>query len=168
MVDIVTREKRSLMMAGIRAKDTRPEMIVRRLLHKAGFRFRLHAKKLPGRPDLVLKRWQAVIHVHGCYWHGHNCHFFRLPGTDTESWRKKFDTNRRRDAAVAAQLDQLGWRQLNVWECALDGRTRLPEPALVEALCTWLRSDNRTGEITGVESMKLPIDPVATREFHRA
>lgn len=156
-------------MSGIRAKDTRPEMMVRRLLHRSGFRFRLHAEELPGKPDLVLPRWRAVVQIHGCFWHRHNCHLFRLPATDAERWEKKLATNRRRDAAVAAQLEHLGWRQLDVWECALKGRTRLAEPILVEALETWLRSNDRSGEITGVEPMKSsPIGPVAAREFHPA
>lgn len=139
-------------MSGIRAKNTRPEVIVRRLLHRAGFRFRLHVSKLPGKPDLVLKRWGAVVHVHGCFWHGHDCHLFRVPATDTIKWTHKFDVNRRRDAAVVAELDQLGWRQLNVWECALKGRSRLTEQELAEALGIWLRSDRRVGEIRGVHS----------------
>lgn len=156
-------------MSGIRAKDTRPEMIVRRHLHRAGFRYRLHVAELPGKPDLVLPRWRAVVQIHGCFWHRHNCHLFRLPATDAERWEKKLEANRRRDAAVAAKLEHLGWRQLDVWECALKGRTRLAEPCLVEALETWLRSNDRSGEITGVEPIKSsPIGLVAAREFHSA
>ncbi|MCL6741581.1 very short patch repair endonuclease [Sphingomonas sp. RB56-2] len=136
-------------MSGIRAKNTQPEMILRRLLHRAGFRFRLHRPDLPGKPDLVLKRWRAVIHVHGCFWHSHGCHRFRLPATNAEEWASKLETNRRRDTVVRAKLEQLGWRQLMVWECALTGRTRLADAALLAALDRWLRCDEWTGEISG-------------------
>ena len=137
------------MMAGIRGKNTRPEIIVRRLLHRAGFRFRLHARDLPGRPDIVLPRWRAVIQVHGCFWHGHDCHLFRMPGTRSEFWEAKIAGNRARDAAVRVALASLGWRQLEVWECALKGRTRLPAEAVAIVMSDWLNSNRPAGEIRG-------------------
>lgn len=139
------------MMAGIRGKNTRPEIIVRRLLHRAGFRFRLHARDLPGRPDIVLPRWRAVIQVHGCFWHGHDCHLFRMPGTRREFWEAKIAANRGRDAASRVALADLGWRQLEVWECALKGGTRSPADAVAEIISDWLKSDRTVGKISGTD-----------------
>lgn len=149
MADIVSAETRSRMMSGIRAKNTQPEFKVRRLLHGAGYRYRLHHPDLPGKPDLVLKRWRAVIHVHGCFWHSHNCHLFRLPATDSDKWLRKLDANRDRDSFVNNELEKLGWRQLKVWECALKGRDKLTASELLLALDRWLRSDQLAGEVTG-------------------
>jgi DNA mismatch endonuclease, patch repair protein len=155
LADIVSAEKRSSMMAGIRAKNTGPEFTIRRLLHRHGFRFRLHRPDLPGKPDLVLKRWQAIIHVHGCFWHGHDCHLFRLPATEPERWSQKLEANRQRDAIVNAQLKELGWRQLTVWECALKGREKLSATELMLELGRWLRSNEPAGDIRGRPSGEL-------------
>ncbi|RKS12239.1 T/G mismatch-specific endonuclease [Pseudomonas sp. WPR_5_2] len=119
MTDVVSSEKRSQMMSGIRSKDTKPEMQVRRYLHAQGFRFRLHDKSLPGKPDLVLPKWKAAILVHGCFWHWHECRYFKLPQTNTEFWREKLAANKRRDEASCIQLGALGWRVFIVYECAL-------------------------------------------------
>lgn len=108
-------------MAGIRGKDTRPEMILRRGLHARGFRFRLHDRRLPGSPDLVFPGRRAVIFVHGCFWHGHGCHLFRLPATRQEFWRAKIEGNAARDALAEGALAADGWRVLSIWECALKG-----------------------------------------------
>jgi len=137
------------MMAGIRGKNTRPEIVVRQLLHRAGFRFRLHVRDLPGRPDMVLPRWRAVIQVHGCFWHGHDCHLFRLPRTRREFWEAKIAGNRARDAASQAALSDLCWRQLQVWECALKGRTQLPSEVLATSMTNWLNGNASSGEIRG-------------------
>src|SRR5579871_1971205 len=94
MADIVSRRVRSEMMAGIRSKNTKPELLVRSALHKLGFRFRLHVRDLPGRPDMVVPKWHAVIFVHGCFWHAHNCQLFRLPSTRRQWWKKKLDNNK--------------------------------------------------------------------------
>lgn len=139
-------------MAGIRAKNTKPEMVVRRGLHALGFRFRLHDRSLPGQPDLVLPRWRAIVLVHGCFWHGHACPLFRWPGSRQEFWRTKIGRNRERDREVDAALDQKGWRVLTIWECALKGPGRIGADAVVSAAGTWLRSGERTGEIRGAES----------------
>ena len=106
-------------MAGIKAKNTKPEMIVRRGLHGMGFRFRLHDSKLPGKPDLVLPKYHAVIFVNGCFWHGHDCEFFKWPKTREEFWREKIGRNRALDLANAERLAFKGWRNLTIWECAL-------------------------------------------------
>lgn len=109
MVDIVSKEVRSRMMAGIKGKDTKPEILVRQLLHRNGFRFRLHQKHLPGRPDIVLKRFNAVIFVNGCFWHGHHrCHLFRLPKSRRDFWQDKIWANRERDDRKREALLELG------------------------------------------------------------
>ena len=136
-------------MSRIRAENTKPEMAVRRGLHAAGFRYRLHVRSLPGRPDIVLRRYGAVVFVHGCFWHGHDCALFRWPATRPELWREKIGRNRDRDAQQTAALLDAGWRVATVWECALKGRLRLPEGVAPERLEQWLRSDARILEIRG-------------------
>lgn len=108
------------MMRGIRGSNTQPELQVRKALHARGFRYRLNAKDLPGRPDIVLPKWKTVIFVHGCFWHAHQgCRYFRIPATRTEFWEQKFAANAARDARQVEQLLAMGWRVLVVWECAL-------------------------------------------------
>ena len=138
------------MMSGIRGRDTKPEMILRKGLHAAGFRFRLHDRALPGRPDMVFPRRQAVLFAHGCFWHGHDCHLFRWPASRDEFWRTKIGRNREVDQRAAEQLGAAGWRYGVVWECALKGRTRLPLADVIEACASWLRSDVPTLEIRGL------------------
>lgn len=149
MVDIVTPEKRSLMMAGIRGKNTKPETLIRKALFARGWRYRLHDKRLPGKPDLVFPRLRAVIFVDGCYWHGHDCHLFKLPSSRIEFWAEKIRRNRQRDIDVRRELDELGWRHLTVWECALKGRTRLPMADVIDTVVTWLESGEGAAEIEG-------------------
>lgn len=139
MTDIVSAAVRSRMMSAIRGKDTAPELRVRRALHQRGFRYRLHAGKMPGRPDLVFPKWRAVIFVHGCFWHGHGCHLFRLPATRSEWWRAKINGNRQRDARSIAALHDAGWRVAVVWECALGGRQTKEIDPCAEGLACFLR-----------------------------
>ena len=123
MTDIVDRATRSRMMSGIRGKDTSPERIVRSYLHRAGLRFSLHRPDLPGRPDVVLPRWNTVIFVHGCFWHRHaGCRFASTPATNRAFWNRKFAVNVDRDRRDSAALRRAGWRVLTVWECQLGGR----------------------------------------------
>jgi DNA mismatch endonuclease, patch repair protein len=117
MTDKLTPEQRSNLMRRVRGKDTAPEMIVRRLAHGAGFRFRLHRKDLLGKPDLCFPGRRKVIFVHGCFWHGHGCKIGRLPKSRPEFWQPKIARNRERDAEVAAALSALGWGVLTVWQC---------------------------------------------------
>ena len=131
------------MMSRIRGKDTKPEILLRKALHAEGFRYRLHDRKLPGRPDIVLPRWKAVILVHGCFWHGHHCHLFRLPGTRTEFWRAKISGNRDRDDRNRQALLDQGWRFLEVWECAMRGPARLTWETLLAETVSWIRSDRK-------------------------
>lgn len=117
-MDIVSPERRSAMMAGIRGKDTKPELVVRRLAHHLGYRFRLHRRDLPGTPDLVFPGRRKLVFVHGCFWHRHpGCRFAYQPKSNVESWRAKFDTNVTRDARVRRELDKMGWDVLTIWEC---------------------------------------------------
>lgn len=120
MIDIVDKKTRSRMMAGIRAKDTEPEMLVRRFLHGQGFRYSLHAKKLPGSPDLILTRFNLAIFVHGCFWHRHQgCKLSYVPKSNTDTWLAKFDKNIQRDRKQINQLADSGWRVIVIWECGL-------------------------------------------------
>lgn len=126
MADTMTREERSRCMAAIKGKDTKPEMIVRKYLFSRGLRYRVQVKKLPGRPDIVLRKYKTVVFVDGCFWHGHEgCRFFRLPKSNVEFWKNKIERNAARDARNEAELEAMGWRVLRVWECdvrAVTGR----------------------------------------------
>jgi DNA mismatch endonuclease, patch repair protein len=114
---------RSEMMARIRSKNTRPELRVRHFLWASGFRYRLHGKQLPGRPDIVLTRYKTVIFVHGCFWHGHtHCPQFRMPSTRREFWETKISKNQERDVQSLAKLQALGWNVIVVWECEIEGK----------------------------------------------
>lgn len=135
------------MMSGIRGKDTKPEMIVRRGLHAMGFRYRLHDKSLPGKPDLVLPKYNAVIFVHGCFWHKHDCNYFKWPKTRPEFWREKLMSNFERDKEVMSDLELSGWRIAVVWECAVRSGEVM---ALVHQLSLWLQSTSPLLEV-GVE-----------------
>ncbi|MBI6630352.1 very short patch repair endonuclease [Pontibaca salina] len=139
MTDIVGKQTRSRMMAGIKGKDTKPELVLRRALHARGFRYRLHSKNVPGRPDLVFSKHHAIVFVHGCFWHRHEgCRYTTTPSTRPEFWLTKFDANVARDRSVHDQLLDAGWRVATVWECAL----RRPEETAWAAnlLAAWLRS----------------------------
>jgi len=149
MPDIVSPETRSRMMSGIRGTDTKPEMMLRRGLHARGFRFRLHDRFLPGKPDLVFSRYHAVLFAHGCFWHGHDCHLFRLPSTRPELWAAKISRNREVDQRTDEALAQLGWRIGIVWECGLKGRIRRNLDDVISACAQWLCSDRMRLEIRG-------------------
>ncbi len=137
-------------MSSIRGKDTKPEMVIRRALHAHGIRYRLHAKRLPGRPDLVLRKYRAVIFVHGCFWHGHDCPMFRLPGSRTDFWKAKIDRNRERDREVMAVLAEQGWRRLTVWECSLRGKEKRPMEEVIQLTVDWLQGSVEDFVIRGI------------------
>ncbi|HEV2600623.1 very short patch repair endonuclease [Sphingopyxis sp.] len=141
MVDVVTPEVRSRMMAGIRGKNTKPEMLIRRGLHRLGLRFLVHDKRLPGKPDLVFPRWRATIFVNGCFWHGHDCRLFKLPSTRTEFWRNKISANQKRDQAAIRMLEEKGWRTLTIWECQIKGRSAEEIKSVLQLCRNWLTDE---------------------------
>lgn len=127
MTDVVTREKRSWMMSRVKGRDTKPEILIRSMVHRMGFRFRVCQRHLPGSPDIVLPRHLKVVFVHGCFWHGHeSCTRSKRPKTNTEFWNKKLDGNIERDKRVRERLYRMGWRVLVIWQC----ETRKPEQIL--------------------------------------
>ena len=139
-------------MAGIRGRNTRPELVIRSALHRKGFRFRLHRNDLPGKPDLVFPKHRAVILIHGCFWHGHGCHLFRWPKTRVDFWREKINSNIARDQRQISALRDAGWRVATIWECALKGRYRLPVAAIAESCAEWLESDKTELGLEGDET----------------
>jgi DNA mismatch endonuclease (patch repair protein) len=123
MADVFTPQQRSAVMRAVRGADTKPEMIVRRLVHALGYRYRLHVRALPGAPDLVFPSRKKVIFVHGCFWHRHRCEAGRsMPASKVEYWQAKFAANERRDRRHRRQLQTLGWRVLVLWECQIAPR----------------------------------------------
>ncbi len=136
MADVHSKEQRSYNMSRIKGKDTKPELLVRKFLFSKGFRYRIHVKDLPGKPDIVLPKYRAVIFIHGCFWHGHEgCKYFVMSKTRTEWWTKKINKNIANDLKYIQQLTELGWRIVNVWECELKkGKADDTLSALVEKL----------------------------------
>lgn len=127
-MDIFEPEKRSSVMSKIRGKNTKPEMIVRRCLHSLGFRFRLHSKRLPGSPDIVLPKYKSVIFVHGCFWHRHpGCNKATTPKSNVQFWSDKLNGNVKRFAVVQKELSSLGWSVIVVWECETKDLSKLEE-----------------------------------------
>lgn len=145
MVDVVSPADRSRMMAGIKGKNSQPELLVRRLLFASGYRFRLHRRDLPGTPDIVMLGRKVAIFVHGCFWHLHQgCRYAKMPATRPEFWNAKLSANVERDKRAVERLNAMGWRALSVWECA----TRDTDAAtLQDAMRTWIESDAQLGEI---------------------
>jgi DNA mismatch endonuclease (patch repair protein) len=127
MTDVFTKDKRSWIMSRVKGRDTKPEILVRSLVHRMGFRFRLHRRDLPGKPDIVLPRHKKVIFVHGCFWHGHKqCSRSKRPTTNERFWNKKLDGNIERDKRFRRKLHRMGWKVVVVWQC----ETRNPEKLL--------------------------------------
>lgn len=148
MADIVDRNLRSQMMSRIRCRNTRIEMQIRKGLWARGVRYRLKGSGLPGKPDLVIPRHRAVVFVHGCFWHGHHCPLFRLPGTRTAFWKCKILGNRENDRKVQKKLSAMGWRIATVWECALRGRASTEIDQVIDALVEWLSGEEEYAEIS--------------------
>jgi DNA mismatch endonuclease, patch repair protein len=144
------------MMAGIKGKNTKPEIRVRKLLHAMGFRFRLHVADLPSKPDIILPKHKSAIFVQGCFWHGHEmCPVFRLPKSRTDFWRKKIGANHLRDDRSKAELIRLGWKVIYIWECAIKGSTRLTVEQLKLAISDAVISTN----IDFIELRGSPLQP---------
>lgn len=157
MVDVMTAEKRSALMSRIRGKDTAPELILRQLLWQKGLRYRLHDRKLPGRPDLVFAGRKVAVFVHGCFWHRHEgCPYFRLPKTRTEFWDAKLQRNSERDLAAIRAIIDLGWRAGVVWECSI----RRSAESASDALAHWIGMGNGNISIgacgTSISSIETP------------
>lgn len=140
MMDIISPERRSALMSRIKGRDTGIELLIRRGLHALGFRFRLGGSGLPGRPDIVLPKYRTVVFVHGCFWHRHDCHLFRLPKTRSEFWKAKIDANAARDSRKEAQLRELGWNVSTVWECELRGVTDTQVKKVIHGLARRIKS----------------------------
>lgn len=146
MVDVVSLADRSRMMAGIQGKNTKPELIVRRMLFASGYRFRLHRRDLPGAPDIVMPGRKVAIFVHGCFWHVHpGCRYAKMPATRPGFWKTKLEANVARDRRAAEKLQALGWRVLCVWECSTrDARVAV---GLQAAMSAWIERGEPIGEI---------------------
>lgn len=135
-------------MARICGRDTRPELAIRRALHARGLRYRLHRKDLPGRPDIVFPARRAVIMVHGCFWHGHSpCPLFRWPKGNEAFWRDKIGRNRERDGRILKAIEDIGWRVLTVWECAMRGPGRLPADDLINRVEAWIHGGEHSDSV---------------------
>lgn len=160
-MDIVDKATRSRMMSGIKGSNTAPELALRRALHALGFRFRLHGKLLPGKPDIVSRRYGAVIYVHGCFWHRHpGCRYASTPKSREEFWRTKFEGNVRRDMKVHDEVLRLGWRVATVWECALRKPDQIDRSAV--AVKEWLLFGGSTLDIGAPVSEEIECVSVGT------
>ena len=157
MADIVDQQTRRRLMSGIKGKNTKPELQIRRLLFTRGFRYRLNVKTLPGKPDLVLAKHRAVVFVHGCFWHRHHCHLFKWPSTRREFWREKINGNVERNQLQIRLLREQGWRIAVVWECALKGRSRLSDSEVGDRLEGWLRGCRSEVELEGTSTTEAEI-----------
>ncbi len=144
MADVVDKETRSRMMSGIRGKNTKPEIYIRKGLHALGFRYRLHANDVPGKPDILLPRYHAIINVHGCFWHWHGCRYCKPPSENADFWKNKITRNQFRDKKKLKQQIGAGWRCLVVWECAVRKSQKSRSLLNVVALAAdWLSSNSR-------------------------
>lgn len=151
MTDVHTPEARHRNMSAIRSTDTKPEVWLRKALFARGFRFRKNVKTLQGKPDIVLPKYGAVIQVNGCFWHGHDCHLFKIPKTRTEFWLEKINGNRERDQRNTEALEAQGWRVLVVWECSMKGRHRLLPEVLEKQVADWLTGHYSSMSISGMQ-----------------
>jgi len=149
VADVHDSATRSRNMAAIRNRDTKPELLIRRALHQKGFRYTLNNAGLPGKPDLVFKRFKAVLFVHGCFWHQHECHLFKWPASRQDFWRDKISKNRRNDQKACQRLQTQGWRVCTVWECSLRGKQRKKIADIVDEIGEWLLSSEESLIIGG-------------------
>ena len=149
MVDIVDQNTRSRMMSGIRGKNTKPEMLIRKALFKRGYRYKTHDKSLPGKPDLVFPRYKKVINIHGCFWHCHDCHLFTWPKSRKDFWIDKIESTVARDKLNYKLLKTQGWLVLTVWECSLKGKYKLDFNALIDGISDWLKNSTVDTSISG-------------------
>ncbi|GAM11344.1 putative very short patch repair endonuclease [Geobacter sp. OR-1] len=148
MADIVSSDKRSQMMSGIKGKNTKLEILVRRGLFSRRMRFRLHVTKLPGKPDLVFAKYRTVVFVNGCFWHGHNCSLFRLPSTNSDFWKQKIQKNRENDAKHKKQLAETGWKTITIWECTVRGKKQEVVTQVLDALAEMISQPSLLKELS--------------------
>lgn len=146
-MDVLSPDQRSYCMSRIRGKDTKPEYIIRKGLFGMGFRYRLHKRSLPGCPDLVFPKYRAVILVHGCLWHKHECESFRWPKTNAAFWKEKITRNSRNDAENLVKLNSAGWRVLTVWECTLRRKPSVVLQNVIAKVARWLEHGQKRREI---------------------
>lgn len=159
-MDIKSKEERSRNMAAIKANDTKPEMLVRRYLHAHGFRYGLHNYKLPGSPDIELRKYKTVIFINGCFWHGHKgCKYFRLPKSNIEFWQTKIERNRQRDIETVEALKTKGWKVITIWECEL--RTVIQRSETLIQLVKDIKSDLKSVDYTQEEQIHIAAEPEA-------
>lgn len=147
MADVHNVEQRSRNMAAIRGKDTKPEILIRQALFSRGYRYRLHCSDIAGKPDLVLPKYRAAIQVQGCFWHKHDCRYFKWPATRTEFWRNKINSNAVRDQRSLSQLKIDGWRALIIWECAVKGAAVDGLKTLTDQIEQWLHGNSEYFEL---------------------
>ena len=155
----MTREQRHHCMSRIKGKDTRPEMVVRRYLHARGFRYSLHVRRLPGCPDMVLRKYHTVIFINGCFWHGHpDCDKFRMPRSNVEFWQEKIRRNKERDSRDVSALEALGWNVIVVWEC------ELAKPVMKETLLSLAEAVRRNIEPESIYHIPLSVRKLSLKE----
>ena len=160
MADIKTNEERSRNMAAIKGKDTKPEMIVRKYLFSRGLRYRVNSRKLPGSPDIVLKKYRTVVFVDGCFWHGHEgCKYFRIPKSNVDFWRHKIAMNIARDYANNVDLELAGWKVIRVWECEI--RTKANREKTLENLYNRITGSSDIGydQSNGKDNASIAAEP---------
>ena len=159
-MDVLSREKRSQIMASVKSSDTKPEMLVRRYLHAHGFRYGLHNRKLPGSPDIVLRKYKTVIFINGCFWHGHEgCRYYRLPKSNIEFWQTKIKRNRQRDIETIEALKTKGWRVITIWECEL--RTVIQRSETLIQLVKDIKGDLKSVGYTQERQIHIAAEPEA-------
>lgn len=134
-------------MAAVRSRNTKPELVIRKGLHELGFRYRLHVATLPGRPDITLPKYKAVIFINGCFWHAHHCGRFRFPVNNAEYWLNKLNRNAARDRASLAAIREMDWRSLTIWECSISGKQSLGAAEVVARTAAWLLGNQPSAEI---------------------
>lgn len=156
MVDVVPRNKRSQMMAGIKGKNTKPEILIRKELFKLGYRYRINSNRLPGKPDIVLPKYNAIIFIHGCFWHHHDCKLFKWPKSNSQFWKNKILANVERDNIQIRKLLGMGWKVLLVWECSIKGKNENEISNVVLKITKWLNGDSYNIEISerGINELK--------------
>lgn len=152
MIDIVSGDIRSKMMAGIKGKNTKGEVLIRKGLHNLGFRYQLHRKDLPGNPDLVFPKYKSIIFVNGCFWHAHDCHLFKWPSTRPEFWEKKISENKIRDCKNIVACTEMGWKVLIIWECSYKGKTKRKLEEVLQTAAKWILYDTSNAEIEGYKT----------------